>query len=122
MALYRKTMAHIKTKEQVIEQIKYAQEAIKDKNLKGLAESIAANPKHPLHKALNSYPALPFEISADDLKEIEILKTFPSPLPDDHQWTPLAQVSSNHSKIPQNQHSQKHNSLIINGWIFKMPM
>jgi len=85
-------MARIKTKEQVIEQIKYAQKAIKDKNLKGLAESIAANPKHPLYKALNSYPALPFEISADDLKVIEILKTFPSPLPDNHQWTPLEKI------------------------------
>ncbi len=85
-------MARTKSDEQVLQQTKCAQGAIKNKNLKGLAESVATNPKHPLHKGLNSYPAIPFEISSDDLKVIEMLKAFPDPLPNDLQWTPLEKI------------------------------
>lgn len=82
----------IASEKNVLEQVKCGSDAISQKKLKPLALEVAANPMHPLHKSLNSYPPIPFEICQDDLKVIAMLKEFPKPIPEDHKWTPLEKI------------------------------
>lgn len=51
------------------------------------AKQVASDRTHVLHRHLNSYPELPFEITNSDLKQIKRLCKFPSAVDPAHSWT-----------------------------------
>jgi hypothetical protein len=85
-------MARIKTNFEVENQIKFTRQAIEKNTLTELAKDVDSNKEHPLNKPMNSYPKIPFEISACDLEKVQMLKSFPDPHPKEHQWTPLEKI------------------------------
>ena len=51
------------------------------------AKQVASDQSDILHRHLNSYPEIPFEITNGDLEQIKRLYKFPSAVDLDHSWT-----------------------------------
>ena len=67
-------------------------DALDNRGLYELSLGVGDNRNHRLHRFLNNYPPLPFEITQDDLNQIEVLLDFPEANLEAREWTPFEKI------------------------------
>lgn len=74
--------------EKVVALAKDAKDAYDNNQLYEYAKRIGGGQNPSLSRYLNSYPAIPFQVDADDIKGIISLKSLPKLADQEHKWTP----------------------------------